>query len=122
MKLVRFSLVAVMALLGGAVFAQSKTDSIKVSGNCGMCESRIEKAMKIPGVTSADWDVKSKMLTVSYAADQISLDDIQRKIAEVGHDTPKFKATEEVYSKLPGCCKYDRKDQPSKQPDSARKH
>ena len=62
------------------------------------------------------------MLTVSYTANQITLDDIQRKIAEVGHDTPKFKATEEVYSKLPGCCKYDRKDQPSKQPDSARKH
>ena len=122
MKLVRFSLVAVMALLGSAVFAQSKTDSIKVSGNCGMCESRIEKAMKIPGVTSADWDVKSKMLTVSYTANQITLDDLQRKIAEVGHDTPKFKATEAVYTKLPGCCKYDRASQPAKQPESDHKH
>lgn len=122
MKLVRFSMVAVMALLGSAAFAQSKTDSVKVSGNCGMCEKRIENAMKMPGVTSADWDVKSKMLTVSYAADQISLDDIQRKIAEVGHDTPKFKATEAVYSKLPGCCKYDRAGQPAKQPESDRKH
>lgn len=122
MKSLRFSLVALMAFLGSAVYAQSKTDSVKVSGNCGMCETRIEKALKMDGISAADWNVKTKMLTVTYAADQISLDDIQRKIAEVGHDTPKFKATEAVYSKLPGCCKYDRKDQPAKQPDSQAKH
>lgn len=111
-----------MAFLGSAAYAQPKTDSVKVSGNCGMCETRIENAMKMDGISAADWNVKTKMLTVTYAADQISLEDIQRKIAEVGHDTPKFKATEAVYGKLPGCCKYDRKDQPAKQPDSQPKH
>ena len=33
---------------------------------------------------------------------------IQQKIAGLGHDTPKAKAKNEVYDKLPSCCKYDR--------------
>ncbi|WP_379091404.1 heavy-metal-associated domain-containing protein [Pedobacter sp. UC225_65] len=116
MKSLRFSLVALLAFLGSAAFAQSKTDSIKVAGNCGMCKKRIEAAVKVEGVTSAEWSAKTKMLTLNYDASKIKLDDVQRKIADVGHDTPKFKATEAVYTKLPGCCKYDREGQPAKTP------
>jgi hypothetical protein len=29
-------------------------------------------------------------------------------IADAGHDTPMHKAKDEVYEKLPACCKYDR--------------
>lgn len=122
MKSLRFSLVAMLAFLGSAAFAQSKTDSVKVSGNCGMCKKRIEAAVKVDGVTAAEWSAKTKMLTLSYDSDKIKLDDVQRKIADVGHDTPKFKATEAVYTKLPGCCKYDRASQPAKQPESDHKH
>lgn len=117
MKSLRFSLVALLAFLGSAVFAQSKTDSIKVAGNCGMCKKRIEAAVKADGVTSAEWSAKTKMLSINYDASKIKLDDIQRKIADVGHDTPKFKATEAVYTKLPGCCKYDREGQPAQKPE-----
>lgn len=116
MKSLRFSLVALLAFLGSATFAQSKTDSIKVAGNCGMCKKRIEAAVKVDGVTSAEWSAKTKMLTLNYDASKIKLDDVQRKIADVGHDTPKFKTTEAVYTKLPGCCKYDREGQPAKTP------
>lgn len=122
MKSLRFSLVALLAFLGSAAFAQSKTDSIKVAGNCGMCKKRIEAAVKTDGVTTAEWSAKTKMLTINYDASKIKLDDVQRKIADVGHDTPKFKATADVYSKLPGCCKYDREGQPAKKTDSDHKH
>ena len=122
MKSLRFSLVAMLAFLGSATFAQSKTDSVKVSGNCGMCKKRIEAAVKVEGVTTAEWSAKTKMLTINYDASKIKLDDVQRKIADVGHDTPKFKANDAVYTKLPGCCKYDRASQPAKQPESDHKH
>ena len=122
MKSLRFSMVAILAFLGSAALAQSKTDSVKVSGNCGMCKKRIEAAVKVDGVTAAEWSAKTKMLTLSYDSKKIKLDDVQRKIADVGHDTPKFKTTEEVYSKLPGCCKYDRGEQPAKQPESNANH
>lgn len=86
---------------------ESKT--FKVYGNCTMCESRIEKAVKsLNGVSSADWSTESKMLTVKFDANKVSLDAIHKKIAAVGHDTDRMKATANVYEKLPGCCHYDR--------------
>ena len=111
-------MVAILAFLGSAALAQSKTDSVKVSGNCGMCKKRIEAAAQVDGVTAAEWSAKTKILTLSYDSKKINLDDVQRKIADVGHDTPKFKTTDTVYDKLPGCCKYDR----AKQPASDHKH
>jgi len=122
MKSLRFFSVVVLTFLGGAVFAQSKTDSIKVSGNCGMCKKRIETALKVPGITSADWNVKSKMLTVNYETSKLTLNEVQQKVADAGHDTPKFKATEAAYSKLPGCCQYERAGETGKQTVTDHKH
>ncbi|WP_109697943.1 heavy-metal-associated domain-containing protein [Chitinophaga deserti] len=90
-------------------FGQSvKTDSFTVSGNCGMCKKRIEKAALIPGVTSAVWDVKAKTMTVKYDSATVKKDDVRKKIAQAGHDSGPFKATDSVYQNLPGCCRYER--------------
>nr|WP_068891753.1 heavy-metal-associated domain-containing protein [Pedobacter panaciterrae] len=109
MNSLRSLLVVGLTFLGSAVFAQSKTDKINVSGNCGMCKKRIETALKTEGVKTAVWDVKSKVLTVSYDSTKITTEGIQQKIAAVGHDTQKVTAKQENYSKLPSCCQYDRK-------------
>jgi len=87
---------------------QTKTETIKVSGNCGMCKDRIEKAAKDEGATSASWDSKTKMLTVSFDGSKTSADALAKKMASVGHDTEKYKAADDVYAKLPGCCHYER--------------
>lgn len=108
MKSLKMIAVVAFTMLGSAVFAQSKTDKIKVLGNCGMCKKRIETGLKDPAITSAIWDKDNKFLTVSYDSTKITNQDIQEKIAGLGHDTPKAKAKNEVYDKLPGCCKYDR--------------
>jgi len=104
--------IAVFAMTSSTLFAQTtteKTDTIKVYGECGMCKSRIQKTLKIDGISSAVWDVDTKMLTVSYNPATITNDVIQQKIAAVGHDTEKYKADDKVYDKLPGCCHYERK-------------
>jgi mercuric ion binding protein len=87
---------------------QSKTETIKVSGNCGMCKDRIEKAAKDEGATTAAWDSKTKMLTVTFDDSKTNTDALAKKIASVGHDTEKYKASDDVYAKLPGCCHYER--------------
>jgi periplasmic mercuric ion binding protein len=94
-----------------SVFSQTseRTDTIKVNGECGMCKSRIQKTLKLDGISSAVWDTETKLLTVTYNPSKISNDDIQKKIAAVGHDTEKYRADDAVYSKLPGCCHYERK-------------
>lgn len=86
-----------------------KEAKIKVYGNCGMCERRIEAAvMELPGVKSASWDDETKFLTVQYDKKKVDVKAMEEKVSAVGHDTDHTRASDEVYSKLPGCCKYDR--------------
>lgn len=116
MKAIKFIFTALLAVaLGTNSLAQTgdqykktatKTEAIKVSGNCEMCKARIEKAAKIDGVSKADWNVKTKVLTLVYNPSKVKSVDVQKKIAAVGHDTEKFKASDKAYNALPGCCKY----------------
>jgi hypothetical protein len=93
---------------GTPATANSQTVKIKVSGNCGMCKERIEKAAGINGVSKAEWNNKTKILTLVYDPSVAKTDDIQKRIASAGHDTEKFKAKNEDYNKLPECCMYER--------------
>jgi periplasmic mercuric ion binding protein len=86
-----------------------KTETIHVWGNCGMCKTRIEKAAKIDGVTKADWNKDTKMLTLVYNPSVVTSDAIQKRIASVGHDTEKYRADDQAYNKLDACCHYERK-------------
>lgn len=79
-----------------------------VKGNCGSCKARIEKAAKDAGADSAEWDAEKQTVQLQFDEKKTSADKILLKIAEVGHDNEKYKTTDEVYSKLPGCCLYDR--------------
>jgi periplasmic mercuric ion binding protein len=107
MKTILF--ISLFSLISLSSFSQSvKTTDIKVYGNCGMCESRIEKAAKIDGVTSAEWSQETKMLTLQYDAQKVSLDDVHQKIADAGHDTEKVHSSDETYNSLPACCHYER--------------
>jgi mercuric ion binding protein len=86
--------------------ATSKTETIKVSGNCELCKARIEKAAKVDGVSKAEWNQNTKLLTLVYNPKIVTNDAVQKKIASVGHDTEKYRADDKAYNSLPGCCKY----------------
>jgi periplasmic mercuric ion binding protein len=92
-------------------FAQDlKTETIPVSGNCGMCKSTIEKAAKKAGVAEANWDEEKKMLTVKYNGTATTSAKIQQSVADAGYDTRDVRATDASYKKLHGCCQYDREE------------
>jgi len=103
-------LLSLMLFIGITASAQdSKTEEFKVYGNCGMCKTRIEKAAKtVEGVTLAEWNKDTKMAKVSFDANKTNVLKIQEAIANVGHDTDKYKADDKVYEKLPACCLYER--------------
>ncbi|HIY76501.1 MAG TPA: heavy-metal-associated domain-containing protein, partial [Candidatus Sphingobacterium stercorigallinarum] len=85
-------------------------DMLKVSGNCEMCKSRIEKAAKsVKGVISANWDVNAKVIHLDFDSKVTSKSAISKAIANVGHDTELDKASKETYDGLPSCCLYDRR-------------
>ena len=105
-----FAFIITSLLISNSSFAQSlQTDSIKVWGNCDMCKETIEKAAKSAGANTADWNEDSHQLAVTYAAKKTSSRKIQQAVAKAGYDTQDVKASNSAYSKLPGCCKYDRK-------------
>lgn len=88
---------------------KSKTEHqmIKVAGNCEMCKDRIEKAARsVAGVSLADWSTETKMLHLNFDASKTESDAVQKAIAKVGHDTEKYKASNDVYKELPECCLY----------------
>lgn len=89
-----------------------KTETFTVLGNCGMCESIIEKSAAKAGAVKADWDMNTDQLTVSYDPALTSVDAIQKAIALAGYDNAGYKAPDDVYEKLHGCCHYDRSGAP----------
>jgi len=109
MKSKILSLITLLLFGALTVFAGEKDEKFKVYGNCGMCQSRIEKAAKsVDGVTTAEWDKETKMIEVTYDDSKTDRDKIELAIAEAGHDTETQKAKDTVYDDLPGCCHYER--------------
>ena len=104
-----FSTVLLCCAIATTAFSQkTKTETFQVSGNCGMCEAKIEKAAKAAGATYAEWNKETKIITVKYNTSSSNLAKIQKSIAEAGYDNAGVKSTTEAYDKLHACCKYDR--------------
>ncbi len=105
-------LMAILVLLSGtacnAQIKNSKTETVKIYGNCGMCETTIEKAGNKKKVAKVDWNKDTKMATITYDATKTSQADILKRIALAGYDSDSFLAPDDVYSKLPECCQYER--------------
>lgn len=92
---------------GKAVPSTLQETSIRVAGNCDQCKDRIEAAAKsVSGVSFANWEAKSGKLEVRFEEAKTNPDAVQRAVANVGHDTERYKASDEVYKSLPACCLY----------------
>ena len=101
-------LFTVLTFFGLSAFASEATDTVKVSGVCGSCKKRIEKAAMDAGAISANWSDTTQILAVKYDDAKTTLLAIEKQIASVGHDTRDVKAPDDVYMKLDECCQYDR--------------
>jgi copper chaperone CopZ len=112
MNSIKTGLMAIALLLSGtAVTAQiknTKTETVKIFGNCGMCETNIEKAGSLNKMAMVDWNKDSKMATITYDSKKTNSDEILKRIALAGYDSEKFSAPDNVYDNLHGCCQYDR--------------
>jgi mercuric ion binding protein len=100
-------MIALFTLLTVTATAQTTT-TFKVSGNCSSCKKHIETAAHVPGVTKVTWNKDTKILTLVYDPAKVTPDDVQKRIAAVGYDTPKYRADEKAYNALDECCQYDR--------------
>ncbi len=109
MKAIKVLFIAALSFISISLFAQTtQTTTFKVYGNCSSCKKHIENAAHVPGVAKAEWNKDSKILTLVYDPAKVNVDDIQKRIAAVGYDTPKFRGDDKAYNALDECCQYDR--------------
>lgn len=91
-----------------AQIKNTKTESVKIYGNCEMCGKTIETAGSVKKIANVDWNKDTKMATITYDSTKTNQDEILKRIALAGYDSDKFLAPDDVYSKLAGCCQYER--------------
>lgn len=91
-----------------APIKNAKTETFKVAGNCDMCKENIETAAAKKGIAKAEWNVDSKLLTLTYNSKKTTATEVLKRIAYAGYDNEQFLAPDDAYAKLAQCCQYDR--------------
>jgi len=98
-----------MVLLTAGLYAAGgkiETIKIKTSSQCDMCKERIEEALAFEkGVKTAELDVETKIVTVTYKKGKTSPEKIRKAISKVGYDADDVAADTKAYAKLDACCK-----------------
>ncbi|MCL9804568.1 DUF3347 domain-containing protein [Flavobacterium amniphilum] len=100
--------IAVFSVSCEAQIKNAKKETVKISGNCEMCEETIEKAGNLKKIASVDWDKDTKVAAISYDETKTNKEEILKRIALAGYDSPLFLAPEDAYKDLPECCQYKR--------------
>lgn len=103
-------LILIASLFLNVAFAQKsiETVEIKTSAVCDMCKETIEKQLAFTkGVTAAELNVETGIVTVSFKSNKTTIEDIRTSINEVGYDADDSLAEKEAYEKLHHCCKKD---------------
>jgi copper chaperone CopZ len=91
------------------VQAQSRNvESVDIltSAICEMCKDAIEYDLIYEkGVKTADLDLESKVITVTYNPKKTSPETIRKRISLTGYHADSILRDKEAYEKLPACCK-----------------
>lgn len=107
----RTPILLLTALLSGSASAQlnhTRTATVRVDGDCPMCEKTIEKAAFVKSESEADWDVDAKTAHITWDSTRTDLDAVLKRIAHAGYDNERYLAPDAAYAALPGCCQYER--------------
>lgn len=119
-------LTALWLLLPGcsAQVKQALTTTVRIDGDCPMCEKTIEKAAYVKGEAEADWDVDAKTARITFDSTRTTLDAVLQRIAHAGYDNERYLAPDAAYAALPGCCQYERsfKRKPQHASETAQGH
>lgn len=107
-----------MMILSAGIHAEDgkfETIKIKTSSQCDMCKERIEEALAFEkGVKTAELDIETKIVTVTYKKGKTSPEKIRKAISKVGYDADDVAADTKAYAKLDACCK--KPDDPEAEP------
>lgn len=108
MKSLRIVFIALTVIMSSQAIGQKKfvTTEFWVGGTCNHCKERIENTVDVKGVKMAQYDLSNHMLEITYKPAKVDIDRLHQMLADIGHDTKKVKASDEVYNNINDCCKY----------------
>jgi copper chaperone CopZ len=84
---------------------------VHVWGSCDLAKTKIDSAAKLEGVTSADWNKETKLLTIKFDSTKVSLDNILKSVSMAGFDNERYYADDYAYQQLPLECQYERRSE-----------
>jgi len=99
--------IAVFSILTINAWAQKETVQITTSAECvaNCCKDRIEEEMQFTkGITAANLDVESQVLTVTFKTKKNSVENIRKIISNLGYNADDVMANESAHNDLPNCC------------------
>jgi copper chaperone CopZ len=106
-RIILSSLLVAAALAGRA---QDKSDAlatldVRTSSVCDMCEKTIEEGLIYEkGVKTADLDLATNVVHVSYDPKKTSPEKIRTAITQLGYYADDQPGDEKAYRNLPACC------------------
>jgi hypothetical protein len=108
-----FNLLIVLSLVlsstsGFAQIKNTKTETVKIFGNCDMCKTSIEKSGNLKNVAIVSWNKDSKMAEITFDSKKTNRNEILKRIALAGYDSDEYLAPDSAYAQLAECCKYER--------------
>lgn len=100
--------VVLSATSGFAQIRNSKTETVKILGNCHTCKTSIEKAGNLKNVAVVNWNEASKIAEITFDSKKTNKNEILKRIALAGYDSDEYLAPDTAYLQLAECCKYER--------------
>jgi len=93
---------------GLAQINNTKTETIKILGNCDVCKTSIEKAGNLKNVAIVSWNKDSQMAEITFDSKKTNRNELLKRIALAGYDNDEYLAPNIAYAQLGECCKYER--------------
>lgn len=107
----RIIILLVLIAGGMSVNAQNKNEAkaeIKSSVICPMCQRTIEYDMTFQkGVKSVEVNLDNKTIEIFYNPKKTNLDQLRKRITQIGYNADSLKRDNDAYLKLPDCCRED---------------
>ncbi|MFA5574989.1 MAG: heavy-metal-associated domain-containing protein [Brumimicrobium sp.] len=109
MKLNVFVLSLLFSLGLSGVFGQEQetrpTVIIKTNTVCGDCKKRVEGVLNFEkGIIYAEVNLEKHEIKVKYNSKRTSLEEIRKKISEIGYAADHVEPVKEAQMSLPACC------------------
>jgi len=86
----------------------SVTETVKINGDCGMCKVTIDDVGSKKRESKVDWDENAHLASITYDPTRTNKEEVLKRIALAGYDNESYRACDEAYMALPGCCQYKR--------------